>query len=160
MQTTRELRVQPELSRRMEINPVTCDLHRQHGGIRGWSALSQRRGRAGTCCCNSWAPQVPRICLDFFFFSFSPFFFLPWFKPANPDQTVILIGEKHPGSTFECLWSQLLSMTDRQQHVRRASFDIMFRSAYQHKSVVNRSPSLQLFIYLFQISCSWPLTSP
>lgn len=32
------------------------------------------RGRAETCCCNSWAPQVPRICLDFFFlFRFSPF---------------------------------------------------------------------------------------
>lgn len=68
MQTTRELRVQPELSRRMGINPVTCDLHRQHGGIRGWSQPSQRRGRAETCCCNSSAPQVPRICFDFFFF--------------------------------------------------------------------------------------------
>lgn len=89
----------------------------------------------------------------FFFFSFTSFF--AWFKPANPDQTVIPMGEKHPGSTFECLWSQLLSMTDRQRHVRRASFDIMFRSAYQHKSVVNRSPSLHLFIYLFQISRSW-----
>lgn len=79
-----------------------------------------------------------------------------WFKPANPDQTFILIGEKHPGSTFECLWSQLLSMTDRQRHVRRASFDIMFCSAYQHKSVVNRFP---LFIYLF-ISSKFPAVGP
>lgn len=47
-------------------------------------------------------------------------------------------------------------MTDRQRHVRRASFDIMFRSAYQHKSVVNRSP---LFIYLF-ISSKFPAVGP
>lgn len=81
-----------------------------------------------------------------FFVSF--FFFFMWFQPANPDQTVILIREKHPGFTFKYLPSQLLSMTDRQRHVRRASFDIMFCSPCRQKALSQTGPSC-LFIYFF-----------
>ena len=105
------------------------------------------------CRCNSWATQALR-------------FVFMWFQPANPDQTVILIGEKHAGFTFKYLWSQLLSMTDRQRHVRQASFGIMFsfapylwRLCYKTN---NRSLDFifffSLFFLFFLISYSWPLT--
>lgn len=68
------------------------------------------------CRCNLWATQACR-------------FVFMWFQPANPDQTVILIGEKHPSVTFKYLCSQLLSMTDRQQYVKQASFGIMYSFA-------------------------------
>lgn len=97
-------------------NPATCDLHRQHRGIRVWSVASpgKKKRKEKMCRCNSRANPSPQIC------------FFKRFQAANPDQTVILIGEKHPGFTFKYLWSQLLSMTDRQRHVRRASFGVMF----------------------------------
>ncbi len=117
----------------------------------------KKKGKAKMCCCNSWAPQALR-------------FVFMWFQPANPDQTVILIGEKHPGFTFKYLWSQLLSMTDRQRHVRQASFGIMFSSAPYLRRLCRKTNNRSLnflffliflacfFIYFFKILCCCPLT--
>lgn len=102
------------------------------------------------CRCNLWATQACR-------------FVFMWFQPANPDQTVILIGEKHPSVTFKYLCSQLLSMTDRQQYVKRASFGIMYSFALYLCKTNNRSPDFFFHVFLacfffFLIQRCCPLT--
>lgn len=119
---------------------VTCDLHRQHRGITLWSVASRKE-----------ATQRCVAVIHEHLKSSDLFVFLMWFQPANPDQTVILIGEKHPGFTFKYLWSQLLSMTDRQRHVRQASCDIMFSAPYRWRLYrkTNNRPLNFLFYICF-----------
>lgn len=145
MQTTRELRVQPELSRRMEINPVTCDLHRQHGGIRGWSPQSQRRGRAETCCCNSWAPQVPRICFDFLVFGFSSFFCVIQTSKSRSDS----YPDRRKTPRLH-IWMSVVPtfINDRQTTARQASIIWYYVPLRVSAQVCRKQIPLSSFIYL------------
>lgn len=127
---------------------LTCDLHRQQRGIRIWSGASRKKqkkkkAKKRECCCNSWTTRALR-------------FVFMWFQAANPDQTVILIRDKQPSSTFKYLCSQLLSMTDRQRHVRQPSFCIMFSFAlYLHKHCRSRvlfTVWAHLFIYFYDVA--------
>ena len=81
------------------------------------------------------------------------------FQPANPDQTVILIGGKHPGFTFKYLWSQLLSTTDRQRHVRRASSGIMLLhfGSISWKAVCQKNPTNNRSLKFFFTFFCWEL---
>lgn len=119
----------------------------------GYDLQRLRKGKAKMCRCNSWATQALR-------------FVFMWFQAANPDQTVILIAEKHPCFTFKYLRPQLLSMTDRQRRVRQASFGIMYSFAPYlwrlHHKTNNRSLNLFIFldcrfIIIFYLCCC-PLT--
>lgn len=127
----------------MDINPATCDLHRQHRGIRVWSVASQKKAEEEEKKKYCWATGAFR-------------FVFMWFQPANPDQTVILIGEKHPSCTFKYLRFQLLSMTDRQRYVKQASCGITHSfTLYLWKlcrQINNASLSLFLVFHFFSLA--------
>lgn len=124
----------------MDISAATCDLHRQHRGIRVWSvSVAEKK----TCFCNSPAPQALR-------------FVFMWFQPANPDQTVILIGVKNIlGFTFKYLRSPTF-INDRQTTACQASIiwcyallrSISAKALSQNKQQVP-SISLHILFYFF-----------
>lgn len=73
-----------------------------------------------------------------------------WFQAANPDQTAISIGgNKHPRSVFKYLRSQLLSTTDRQQHVKQASFGIIH--SFLRYLLKHRQHTYNSFFFFFSV---------